>query len=274
MRVARPMKKRVDYFPHVTHSEKTVAILEAHWGNDGYAFWFKLQEMLGDSDEFACRCDNSSEWEYLLSRTRVDETAAVAILDKLAEIGAIDAGLWANRIIWSEPFIRNLAPVFERRKCELPHKPGFCGEPAGETGVIPTGTDKEKESREEDSKAEKSTVEKESESAAAPGRTKDCPSARRSGVVRQADTVYLKPAERERLDQDFGEQGAARIIFLLDAYKSNYPRRCCGYSDDYKVIQSWVINRYREESSGSRLSPGGPRTFMDRLEDMVHEDAK
>ena len=272
--MARPMKTKVDYFPHVTHSEKTIAILEAHWGNDGYAFWFKLQEMLGDSDEFACRCDNSSEWEYLLSRTRVDETAAVAILDKLAEIGAIDAGLWANRIIWSEPFIRNLAPVFERRKCELPHKPGFCGEPAGETGVIPTGTDKEKESREEDSKAEKSTVEKESESAAAPGRTKDCPSARRSGVVRQADTVYLKPAERERLDQDFGEQGAARIIFLLDAYKSNYPRRCCGYSDDYKVIQSWVINRYREESSGSRLSPGGPRTFMDRLEDMVHEDAK
>ena len=274
MPVARPMKSKVDYFPHVTHSEKTIAILEAHWGNDGYAFWFKLLEMLGDSDEFTCRCDNSSEWEYLLSRTRVSEAVAVAILNKLAGIGAIDASLWADRIIWSESFIQNLTPVFERRKCELPHKPSFCSENPVDAGVIPTETDKEKNSREEDSKAKKSTVEKERESAAAPGRTVACPSARRSGVVRQADTVYLKPAERERLDRSFGEQGAARIISLLDAYKSNHPRKCREYRDDYKVIQSWVINRYREESSGSGLSPGGPRTFMDRLEDMVHEDAK
>ena len=286
--MARPTKTSVDYFPHMTHSGKTIAILEARWGNDGYAFWFKLLELLGDSSDFSFNCSRSADWEYLLSKTRVTEPVARAILDKLAEVEAIDAACWQQNIVWSDNFCRNLEPVFEKRKGQKPQKPEFPqqkpgsgdisgdfrnGNPAAAT-IIPTETDKEKDSREEDSKAEKSTVEKESESAAAPGRTKDCPSARRSGVVRQADTVYLKPAERERLDQDFGEQGAARIIFLLDAYKSNYPRRCCGYSDDYKVIQSWVINRYREESSGSRLSPGGPRTFMDRLEDMVHEDAK
>jgi hypothetical protein len=266
------MKTKVDYFPHVTHLEKTIAILEAHWGNDGYAFWFKLLEMLGDSDEFACRCDNSSEWEYLLSRTRVSEAVAVAILDKLAGIGAIDADLWANRIIWSKPFIQNLTPVFERRKCELPHKPDFCCENPGNAGIISTKTDKEKESREEDSKAEKSTVEKESESAAVPGRTMAWPSARRPGVVRQADTVYLKPAERDRLAANYGEDGAARIIALLDAYKTNHSKKGREYRDDYKVIQTWVINRYREERGNSGLSPGGSRTFMDRLADMVQED--
>lgn len=50
--MARPTKTSVDYFPHMTHSGKTIAILEARWGNDGYAFWFKLLELLGDSATF------------------------------------------------------------------------------------------------------------------------------------------------------------------------------------------------------------------------------
>ena len=45
--MARPAKTSVDYFPHMAHSGKTIAILEARWGNDGYAFWFKLLELLG-----------------------------------------------------------------------------------------------------------------------------------------------------------------------------------------------------------------------------------
>ena len=81
--MARPTKTSVDYFPHMTHSGKTIAILEARWGNDGYAFWFKLLELLGDSSDFSFNCSRSADWEYLLSKTRVTEPVARAILDKL-----------------------------------------------------------------------------------------------------------------------------------------------------------------------------------------------
>ena len=110
--MARPIKKTVDLFPHATQTGKTVAILEAYWGNDGYAFWFKVLELLGGSAGFFYHCNKPENWEYLLAKTRVTEKTAVAILDKLAELDAIDAELWENGIIWSDHFVDNLAPVF------------------------------------------------------------------------------------------------------------------------------------------------------------------
>ena len=68
--MARPIKNKVDYFPHVTQTGKTIAILEARWGNDGYAFWFKTLELLGSSEGFSYDCNKLSDWEYLLSKTR------------------------------------------------------------------------------------------------------------------------------------------------------------------------------------------------------------
>ena len=48
--MTRPMKKGVDYFPHACVHGQTMFILEQRWGNDGYAFWFKLLEMLGTTE--------------------------------------------------------------------------------------------------------------------------------------------------------------------------------------------------------------------------------
>ena len=159
--MARPAKVKVDYFPHVTHTGKSIAILETRWGNDGYAFWFKLLELLGDSDDFAYNCNQSADWEYLLSKTRVTDPVALAILNKLAEIGAIDADCWTQKIVWSDHFVRNLESVFEKRKRQAPQKPEFpeqkplVDEVSGEnrdgnsteTVIIPTETDKLNETK-------------------------------------------------------------------------------------------------------------------------------
>ena len=123
--MARPGKTKVDYFPHVTQTGKTIAILEARWGNDGYAFWFKTLELLGSSEGFYYNCNRPSDWEYLLSKTRTTEATAIAILDKLAEIDAIDAELWSRKVIWSDNLVGNLAPVFDKRKSTPPQKPEF-----------------------------------------------------------------------------------------------------------------------------------------------------
>ena len=280
--MARPGKTKVDYFPHVTQTGKTIAILEARWGNDGYAFWFKTLELLGSSEGFFYDCNRPSDWEYLLSKTRVTEATATAILDKLAEIDAIDAGLWRQKVIWSDNFAGNLTPVFDKRKSTPPRKPAFperkpdAGDGSASlrdenpaSGEFPAPEiDKGKESKAEQSTAEDSK----GDDARGRSRTVPCTSSRRAGVAQQADTVYLTPAERERLATDYGEDGAARIIALLDAYKTNNPKKCREYRDDYKVITVWVIRRYLEERASPGAAPGRDN-FFETLNNMAGSEA-
>ena len=338
--MARPTKTSVDYFPHMTHSGKTIAILEARWGNDGYAFWFKLLELLGDSSDFSFNCNRSADWEYLLSKTRVTEPVARAILDKLAEVEAIDAACWQQNIVWSDNFCRNLEPVFEKRKGQKPQKPEFpqpkpaAGDISGDfrdgnpaaAAIIPTETDKVKESKLTESKGEQSEAteselkepeEREKDGAAArecasvsataemadtsepsnpvlserltvPTKIKrsgrktaeqPCPSSLRPDTVQQADTVFLTEDELARLCREFGEDGAQRLVEILDAYKSNNPEKSARYRDDYKVIRSWVIRRYREEQEPAgphrRAGPGlmtHANPFIDKLAEMAVEE--
>jgi len=310
--MARPAKVKVDYFPHVTHTGKSIAILETRWGNDGYAFWFKLLELLGDSDDFAYNCNQSAEWEYLLSKTRVTDPVALAILDKLAEIGAIDAECWAQKIVWSDHFVRNLESVFVKRKQDVPQKPEFpeqkpdqeeiFGEHrdgnSAETVNIPTEIDKLNESKFKEINPKQIEIEKPKEpeegeetragagEATPPTKPVEttkpqknsrtlpdsvCPSQLREGATQQADTVFLKPEELDRLRSEYGDEAAERIIVLLDAYKTNHPKKCSEYRDDYKVITSWVIQRYREERASPKAA-GQDHTFMGILEDMFRED--
>ena len=289
--MARPAKTKVDYFPHVTHCGKTIAILEARWGNDGYAFWFKLLELLGDSNDFAFNCNQAADWEYLLSRTRVTEPVARAILDKLAEVEAIDAECWANKIVWSDNFVKNLESVFLKRKQERPQKPGFsqqkpaaeivsddiCDGNSPETSIIPTETDKVNQNTSEQSIPEQSTTNSSIEN-----RTEaesNCPSAQRPGVERQADTVFLTTDELARLQLEYGYDGADRLITILDSYKTNNPDKGNQYVDDYKAIRSWVVPRYRKElselQSPRRSGPAAPgrltNHFIDKLADMAVE---
>ena len=331
--MARPTKTSVDYFPHMTHSGKTIAILEARWGNDGYAFWFKLLELLGDSSDFSFNCSRSADWEYLLSKTRVTEPVARAILDKLAEVEAIDAACWQQNIVWSDNFCRNLEPVFEKRKGQKPQKPEFPqqkpaagdisadfrdGNPAV-AAIIPTETDKVKETKLTESIATESNREqteatesiptepkepekdgaaaRECASVSATAETADtagkplgkrsgrkaaaepCPSSLRPDAVQQADTVFLTEDELARLCREFGEDGAQRLVEILDAYKSNNPEKSTRYRDDYKVIRSWVIRRSREEQESAgphrRAGPGvmtHANPFIDKLAEMPVEE--
>lgn len=121
--MARPKKETVDYFPHFVNSGKTLFILEQSYGNDGYAFWFKVLELLGNSDGHYYDCRNAPAWKFLLAKTNLQEDIAVEILNTLAELEAIDSELWTEKVIWSDNFVQNLSPVYSNRKAELPKKP-------------------------------------------------------------------------------------------------------------------------------------------------------
>lgn len=162
--MARPKKETVDYFPHFVKGGRTIFILENKFGNDGYAFWFKVLEILGESEGHFYDCSNASNWEFFLAKTRVTEDTAKDIIKVLINLGKIDAELWnEHRVLWIENFVRNLSEVYRTRHTDLPKKPCFKDKKQPEQTVLPektqpedtfsTGkTTKEEESKEKESK--------------------------------------------------------------------------------------------------------------------------
>ena len=82
--MGRPLKQTVKYFLHYVGESKTMDILHNDYGNDVYAFWFKLLELLSASEGHFYNCANVQDWKYLLSYTKVSEETAEEILKLLA----------------------------------------------------------------------------------------------------------------------------------------------------------------------------------------------
>lgn len=124
--MARPKKQTVDYFPHYVASGKTLFILENTFGNNGYAFWFKLLEILGSTEGHYYDTNNSADWMFLLAKTKVSEETGTEILKTLAELGAIDSDLWEQKVIWVQNLVDNVSDVYKKRGVAKPSKPSFC----------------------------------------------------------------------------------------------------------------------------------------------------
>ena len=126
--MARPLKRTVDYFPHFVNSGKTLLILQNEFGNDGYAFWFKLLSLLCKTDGQVFDYNNSASWRLLLAETCLGEDNAYKILQLLAEIEAIDPILYQAKIIWVQNLVDNLSDVYiRRRNGSVPEKPVIAG---------------------------------------------------------------------------------------------------------------------------------------------------
>jgi len=121
--MARPKKQTIDYFPHYVNGGKTKLILQNEFGNDGYAFWFKLLELLCRSESQVYDYNNSASWRFLLAETHVSEDIAVKILQLLADLSAIDSELHRAKIIWSQNLVENLELVYRRRLTGTPIRP-------------------------------------------------------------------------------------------------------------------------------------------------------
>jgi len=124
--VARPHKQTVDYFPHDTDASdgKTLTIIQSKYGNDGYAFWFKLLQLLGKTSGHYYDFNNPADWEFLLAKTHQNDTETTkAILNMLAVMGAIDTELYAQNIIWCQKFVDRIADAYDRTVDGVPSKP-------------------------------------------------------------------------------------------------------------------------------------------------------
>lgn len=121
--MARPRKQEVDYFPHYCDHGKVLFILENHFKNDGYAVFYKIEELLSKTEGHCYDCSRLESWEYLLSKMLVSEDIVVSIIDKLAAMGVVDDDLWKEKRIWMQSFVDSITDAYARRKVQLPVKP-------------------------------------------------------------------------------------------------------------------------------------------------------
>jgi len=133
--MGRPQKQTVDYFPHQCNHGKTIYILEQKYGNNGYAFWFKLLEELGKHEGHFIDLNDESELEFLSAKARVSVTETLEVLCLLSKLGAIDSSLWAKKIIWCTNFLCNIKDVYAKRVVSAPEKPVY----SSDTGVSAIG---------------------------------------------------------------------------------------------------------------------------------------
>lgn len=64
-----------------------------------------------------------------------------------------------------------------------------------------------------------------------------------------AEHVRMTQQEMERLQQEFGREGAEQMVEMLNAYKGASGKT---YRSDYMAIRSWVVRRWQEEQGHGR----------------------
>ena len=233
--MARPKKKTVDYFPHSCTHGKTLFIIEQKYGNDGYAFWFKLLEFLGDTDGHYIDLNDEMVQEFLQAKTSLSKEMCNEILDLLAKLKAIDAELWEHKIVWSQNFVDGISDVYKNRRVETPSRPSFYIQKLATADI---STDKNPQSKVKESKVKESKVE---ESKVEDNAREQKPKPEK---IKYADFVSLTNAEYTALVAKLGEEGTKRCIEILDNYKGATGKR---YKSDYRAILNWVVERYEEE---------------------------
>lgn len=97
--------------------------LEKRYGITGYGFWFKLLEVLGNTEGHFIDAQDPATLEFLSAYTYTDKETCLEILNLLATLDAIDPELWQDKLIWSDNFITGLLPLYRKRDCNVPTKP-------------------------------------------------------------------------------------------------------------------------------------------------------
>lgn len=236
--MARPRKQTADWFPHYVDDGKTKYILESRWGNDGYAFWFKLLELLCKTDGHIYDYGNAVNKQFLLARMKMPEETIEEIVATLIDLGNIDRELWEDgQRIWCQGLVDNIKPLYLKRKDSVPEKP------------TPGGLPQQKPDDTVDSDAEMTVSEAETEVTAEETpepepekktrKKKDEPP-----KVKYGEYVRMTEAEHQKLLDEYGPEMTARMIEVLDNYKGSKGKT---YKNDYRAILSWVVDRVKEE---------------------------
>jgi len=236
--MARTQKDVVNYFPHDANAcaSDTLTVLQSRFGNDGYAFWFKLLEKLAQTEGHYLDCRNSNRWQLLLAKTGVNELTGVEIMNLLVEMRAIDPELWGSKVIWCENLVKNLADVYKNRRREMPQKPIITGDNGNSTEKNGITTRNIPQSKVKESKVDKENSNK-----------------RKKGKYGEFQNVLLTDDEHQKLQQ--------RLDSQLDAYIERLSGYLASKGKQYKSHYATILNWQRKDNDGKSNGRGLPKTY-------------
>jgi hypothetical protein len=124
--MARPESNTVSYFPHKIGDGKKIFSIEAKYGNDGYATWFKILEKLATTENHYLDLNDEVEVMYLSAKCKVSEEVLFSIINDLLRLGCFDKILWEKRYLWSQVFIDSIQDAYSRRNNKCITYEGLC----------------------------------------------------------------------------------------------------------------------------------------------------
>ena len=117
--MARPQRHNVDYFPHYISDGKKMFVIESKFGNDGYATWFKILEILAKTDDHWLDLNDAGNLMFVAAKCKVDEERLLEIIDSITKLGEFDSDVWKqSKVIWSPKLMESLRDAYVKRSNE------------------------------------------------------------------------------------------------------------------------------------------------------------
>ncbi len=114
--MGRDHKKTVEFYPHFIGDGKKMFTIQTAYGNDGYATWNKLIELLAKTDNHFLDLSEESELMFVASYCHVSTELLLRIVNDICKLKEIDKELWENQIIWNQKFIESIQSAYAKRK--------------------------------------------------------------------------------------------------------------------------------------------------------------
>jgi hypothetical protein len=97
-------------------------MLEAKYGIIGYAFYYKLLQLLASEDGHYYDARDPMSLDFLEQKLCGGQVSVTEMLGTLSKWGKIDQKLWDNKVVWYQGFVDTLIPVYKKRERQIPEK--------------------------------------------------------------------------------------------------------------------------------------------------------
>jgi hypothetical protein len=255
------MSKDALFFGHDSNAKddpKIIQLIE-EMGLEGYGIYWVLLELMRDQPDYKYKLC------LVPAIARRYNTTFEKVKNVISKYGlfVIDADEF-----WSNAFINRMSNWDEKKKKRS--EAGKKGNEArwgnksqcdnlaitdgivNESNAIAIKEKKEKEIK-ENKKKEKEIKENKFEQSEEKSEKPKKPKKEKPIKHNYAEFVLLSSDEHQKLIDQFGESGTARIIEILNLYKGANGKT---YKSDYMAIFSWVVERYQKENPSNKNNQG------------------
>ncbi|WP_280754309.1 DUF4373 domain-containing protein [Paenibacillus sp. LBL] len=233
--MARPRKEGMDYFPHDTDAvnDTKIEALRMLYGNDGYAFYFILLELIYKQPDFELDVSDAETIQILAKKVEVTPEKFNNMMQTAIKRGCFDPTSYHERCVLTSEGVKKRSKVVVDKREKMRKKSSngaenellndSCGVSDAETG---------EESTQSKSKSKRKVKEKV-----------------KINKIHYAEFVTLSQEEHDKLISSHGEEKTKRMIDILDNYKGANNKK---YASDYRAILNWVVKRVEEEGQRER----------------------